>query len=78
MTIHPFFLQGVPNFYNFATFSMMLSNNAIYGILAVGTMVVLLTGGIDLSIGSIPLEGEDEDAAVTSIEEILRTQKVVG
>lgn len=27
---------------------------------------------------TISCEGEDEDAAVTSIEEILRTQKVVG
>ena len=49
----PIGVEGLPHpFYSFDNFSAMLSNNAIYGILAVGMTMVLLTGGIDISIGS--------------------------
>ena len=49
----PIGTEGQPHpFYDFQNFSAMLSNNAIYGILAVGMMMVLLTGGIDISVGS--------------------------
>lgn len=42
-----------PAFYSFNSISSMLTNNAVYAILAVGIMFVLITGGIDISIGSI-------------------------
>lgn len=48
----PIGIPNFPSFYNFSNFSMMMSNNSVYGILAVGIMMVLLTGGIDISIGS--------------------------
>ena len=42
-----------PSFYSFKSVTSMLTNNAVYAILTVGIMFVLLTGGIDISIGSI-------------------------
>jgi len=42
-----------PSFYSFKSITSMLANNAVYAILTVGIMFVLLTGGIDISIGSI-------------------------
>lgn len=42
-----------PSLYSFNSFSTLLSDNAVYGILAVGVFYVLLTGGIDISVGSI-------------------------
>lgn len=41
-----------PSFMTFENISDMLTNTAILGILAVGMMMVILTGGIDLSIGA--------------------------
>ncbi len=42
-----------PSFYSFKSVTSMLTNNAVYAILTIGIMFVLLTGGIDISIGSI-------------------------
>lgn len=41
-----------PDMYQPASLHQMLRNYAVYGILAVGMMAVIITGGIDLSIGS--------------------------
>jgi len=41
-----------PSMYSFSSFSTMLNDNSIYAILAVGLTFVLLTGGIDISVGS--------------------------
>lgn len=40
------------SFYNWTSFTTVLTNNSVYAILAVGIMFVLLTGGIDISIAS--------------------------
>ncbi|MCQ2436301.1 MAG: ABC transporter permease [Clostridia bacterium] len=42
-----------PDFYSLSSISSMLTNNATTAILAVGMMFVLLTGGIDISVGAI-------------------------
>lgn len=42
-----------PAFYSFDSISSMLTNNAVYAILAVGVSFTLITGGIDISIGAI-------------------------
>lgn len=42
-----------PSMYSFNSIISMLQNNAVYGILAIAEMMVILTGGIDISIGSI-------------------------
>lgn len=41
------------SFFGLGNISRTLTNNAVYAILAIGIMFVLLTGGIDISIGSI-------------------------
>ncbi len=42
-----------PGFFTFSSLSSMLTNNATYAVLAVGILFVLLTGGIDISVGSV-------------------------
>lgn len=42
-----------PAFYGFDSVMSMLTNNAVYTVLAVGVALPLLTGGIDISIGAI-------------------------
>src|SRR5688500_19830170 len=42
-----------PNFATERNFWFLLRQNFIYGILAVGMTFVILTGGIDLSVGSV-------------------------
>lgn len=42
-----------PSFFKLNTIISTMQNNSTYAILAVGVMFVILTGGIDLSIGSI-------------------------
>lgn len=42
-----------PRFFGFGNISSTLTNNAEYAILTVGILFVLLTGGIDISIGAI-------------------------
>ena len=42
-----------PSMYSVNSIVNMLQNNAVYGLLAIGEMMVILTGGIDISIGAI-------------------------
>ena len=42
-----------PNYFTVSNFLIMSSQVAIYGILSVGMLLVILTGGIDLSVGSV-------------------------
>jgi erythritol transport system permease protein len=42
-----------PNYLTISNLLIMSSHVAIYGILAIGMLVVILSGGIDLSVGSI-------------------------
>lgn len=42
-----------PNYFTLSNFLIMSSQVAIYGILSVGMLLVILNGGIDLSVGSI-------------------------
>ena len=41
-----------PHYFSVANFLVMASHVAIYGILAIGMLLVILNGGIDLSVGS--------------------------
>ena len=47
-----FFSIANPNFLTFSNISGVLLSTAVIGILAVGTTFVIITGGIDLSIGT--------------------------
>ncbi|MDD3819047.1 MAG: ABC transporter permease [Actinomycetota bacterium] len=40
-------------FASFSNISSILRNQSIYGIMAIGVLMIILTGGIDLSIGSV-------------------------
>lgn len=42
-----------PNYFTLNNFLIMSSQVAIYGILAIGMLLVILNGGIDLSVGSV-------------------------
>lgn len=42
-----------PNYFSLSNFLIMSSQVAIYGILSIGMLLVILNGGIDLSVGSI-------------------------
>ncbi|MDW6022906.1 ABC transporter permease [Mesorhizobium sp. BAC0120] len=42
-----------PNYFTTSNFLIMSSHVAIYGILAIGMLLVVLNGGIDLSVGSV-------------------------
>ncbi|MBN9045760.1 MAG: ABC transporter permease [Rhizobiales bacterium] len=42
-----------PNYFTIPNFLTMASHVAIYGLLAIGMLLVILNGGIDLSVGSI-------------------------
>ncbi|PLL14588.1 sugar ABC transporter permease [Tabrizicola sp. TH137] len=42
-----------PNYFTVSNFLIMASQVAIYGILAIGMLLVILNGGIDLSVGSV-------------------------
>lgn len=41
-----------PSMYSLNSIVNMLQNNAVYGLLAIGQMMVILTGGIDISMGA--------------------------
>lgn len=41
-----------PSMYSLNSILNMLQNNAVYGLLAIGQMMVILTGGIDISVGA--------------------------
>ncbi len=45
--------QGQPGFASFSTIILILNQLSIFGIMAVGMTFVIMSGGIDLSIGSI-------------------------
>lgn len=47
-----FFWAASPNFLTLSNMSSVLLSTAVIGILAVGTTLVIITGGIDLSIGT--------------------------
>ena len=47
------FVIIVPNFLNKTNLIVMTKHVAIYGVLAIGMTFVILTGGIDLSVGSV-------------------------
>ncbi len=42
-----------PSLFSLGSIISMLQNNAVYGLLAIGEMFVILTAGIDISIGAI-------------------------
>ena len=41
-----------PSMYSLNSILSMLQNNAVFGLLALGEMVVIITAGIDISIGA--------------------------
>lgn len=47
-----FFSLASPNFFTFTNIATVLLSTAVIGILALGTTFVIITGGIDLSIGT--------------------------
>lgn len=58
-----------PNYFTVANFLIMASHVAIYGILAIGMLLVILNGGIDLSVGSIlALSGVVAGALMQGVE----------
>jgi erythritol transport system permease protein len=52
-----FFSSMVPNFLTVSNLLIMTQHVAITGLLAVGMTLVILTGGIDLSVGAVALLG---------------------
>lgn len=60
-----------PSYLTLENFMDLLTNTAILGILAVGMMVVLLTAGIDLSIGAVlALAGMTSAMAVSQVQSL--------
>lgn len=58
-----------PNYFTVSNFLIMSSQVAIYGILSLGMLLVILNGGIDLSVGSIlALAGVTAGAMMQGIE----------
>lgn len=58
-----------PNYFTVSNFLIMASHVAIYGILAIGMLLVILNGGIDLSVGSIlALSGVAAGAMMQGLE----------
>jgi len=58
-----------PNYFTVSNFLIMSSHVAIYGLLAIGMLLVILNGGIDLSVGSImALSGVAAGAMMQGIE----------
>src|SRR5690606_37795256 len=47
-----FFSIASPNFFTFSNIATVLLSTAVIGILALGTTFVIITGGIDLSLGT--------------------------
>jgi ribose/xylose/arabinose/galactoside ABC-type transport system permease subunit len=48
-----YFSVATPNFLSVETFLLIAKHVALYGILAIGMTYVIITGGIDLSVGAI-------------------------
>lgn len=58
-----------PNYLTVSNFLIMSSHVAIYGVLAIGMLLVILNGGIDLSVGSVlALSGVMAGAMMQGIE----------
>lgn len=58
-----------PNYFTLSNFLIMSSQVAVYGILAIGMLLVILNGGIDLSVGSIlALSGVVAGAMMQGVE----------
>lgn len=58
-----------PNYFTLSNFLIMSSQVAIYGILSIGMLLVILNGGIDLSVGSIlALSGVVAGAMMQGVE----------
>lgn len=58
-----------PNYFTLNNFLIMSSQVAIYGILAIGMLLVILNGGIDLSVGSVlALSGVVAGALMQGVE----------
>lgn len=58
-----------PNYFTIGNFLIMSSHVAIYGLLSIGMLLVILNGGIDLSVGSIlALAGVSAGAMMQGIE----------
>lgn len=58
-----------PNYLTVSNFLIMASHVAIYGILAIGMLLVILNGGIDLSVGSVlALSGVIAGAMMQGVE----------
>lgn len=58
-----------PNYFTVGNFLIMSSHVAIYGLLSIGMLLVILNGGIDLSVGSIlALAGVSAGAMMQGIE----------
>lgn len=58
-----------PNYFTVANFLIMSSQVAIFGILSIGMLLVILNGGIDLSVGSIlALSGVVAGAMMQGVE----------
>ncbi|WP_300711131.1 ABC transporter permease [uncultured Brachyspira sp.] len=55
LILYIFFCLAGRNFFTFDTFSLILRNSYFIGFLAIGVTFVIITGGIDLSIGSLSL-----------------------
>ncbi|MCC6143106.1 MAG: ABC transporter permease [Candidatus Hydrogenedentes bacterium] len=45
--------KGIPGFASVNTAILVLNHSAIYGVMAIGMTFIILTGGIDLSVGSL-------------------------
>ena len=52
IVIFVFFSIASPNFFNYANVTSILFSTVVIGMLALGTTFVIITGGIDLSIGT--------------------------
>jgi ribose/xylose/arabinose/galactoside ABC-type transport system permease subunit len=48
-----YFSLYAPNFTEFSSIVLMIKHAAIYGLLALGMTLVIITGGIDLSVGAV-------------------------
>ncbi len=48
-----YFSVSAPNFMEFSSAVLMIKHASIYGLLALGMTLVIITGGIDLSVGAV-------------------------
>jgi ribose/xylose/arabinose/galactoside ABC-type transport system permease subunit len=48
-----YFAFAAPNFTSWSSIVLMVKHSSIYGLLAIGMTLVIITGGIDLSVGAV-------------------------